>query len=146
MRLRADSRRSSLAGILLAVTLSACADPAPYSRSGSETFFPTWTPSGGLTPMAAVEGELIERAGCLFFDTPGAPGEYLPLWPDTLTLSGGSRPAITSPNGQVLEVGDRAALGGGERNLAQVEEMIGRVIPERCHAPAYWQASGSFEA
>src|SRR5262245_21082367 len=110
--------------------------PACERESGSDYYFPTWSP-GGETPAGDLRGRLVAQHDCLFLDTDGA-NDYLPLWPSTFTISGGDSPVVTSDSGQELQVGGVATLAGGERNRRSAEEAIGEAIPDRCTASRYW--------
>jgi hypothetical protein len=127
-------------GLVLVIVLSGCADPGSGSQAASGIFFPTWRSTGGPHPTAILEGRLVERDGCLLLDT-GDQREFLPLWPDSFALEGGSTPTIISPNGRALALGDQAFLGGGERRLVDAESIIGQEIPGRCRTSLYWLAT-----
>lgn len=142
--MRRNLRRQSLRPIGLSLLLmlqAGCADPTG-TEVGSAVFFPQWSLSGNEVPAGALEGRLTLRDDCLLWDA-GEQGLSLPLWRDTFSLNEGSPPSVVTEDGQVIEVGDTAILGGGERVLADAEEMIGREIPPRCQVEGagYWLAT-----
>lgn len=114
--------------------------PACEGESGSDYYFPTWSP-GGETSAGDLRGRLVAQDDCLFLDADGA-DDYLPLWPSTFTISGGDSPVVSFAGGQELQVGDVATLAGGERNRRSAEEAIGETIPDRCAAPRFWLTTG----
>jgi hypothetical protein len=111
-----------------ALSMAACGDSAP------DVFFPTWSPSEGeATATGALEGRLVERGDCLMWD---AGADFLPIWPDTYEFDGS---AVLADSEFVLDLGESAFLGGGERSLRQAESLMDSQIPQRCHAPGgYW--------
>jgi hypothetical protein len=129
---------------LLVLCLSGCACLLPAcsqsnrSTDGSEshTYFPTWSPEpGGARATGLLAGRLVLRNGCLFWDA-GEQGINLPIWPASYRL--GADEAIVTDHGQEVALGKSAALGGGERTLKEVRDMIGSTVPRQCRASGYW--------
>lgn len=128
----------SAVGVSMLLSMGACATQGE-PKSGSDVFFPIWSQSGDeMTPGGVLKGELVVRNDCLLWDA-GEQGVFLPLWPDSFSLTEGS--AIATGDGQAINPEDEATLGGGERDLLAATELIGEPIPERCNASSYWMVS-----
>jgi hypothetical protein len=129
------------------LAIAGCAQAVDAESGGDDptVFFPTWQHSGGASEQGMLEGRLIERDRCLLLEDETEIGtdSYLPLWPDTYTLTNGSSVAIVLDDGSELNVGDFISLVGGTSTPTSVaEEVIGRSIPARCDEMA-WQATSA---
>jgi hypothetical protein len=135
--------RALLVTVSLLITPSPIAGCATSSRAGADQdiFFPTWHPSGEPTPQGTLSGRLVQQDDCLLWDA-GEQGVVLPLWPDTFSLKGDLAPVVDSGDGHSIDVGGQAVLGGGERSLANAEDLIGESIPSQCMASTIWMVTG----
>jgi len=110
-------------------------------------FLPTLAERPNVTMDALTRGTLVELEGCVILD-PGDGSFTLPIWPFGWRLeSGGSGAILDDTGAEVAEMGEQLWLGGGyigeQRNATGfAEELIGREIPERCKADAYFLTSG----
>jgi hypothetical protein len=147
---RLSARHSHpLAFALVLLGLAGCAESgvaANGSGQQADVFFPTWSYSGtGGSEAGMLQGRLIEREGCLLIEDKTDVGTdyYLPLWPDTYSLSDDDPVSVTTDDGTDLAVGDFVELTGGTSTpSSQAEEAIGRAILPKCNEVA-WKATSA---
>jgi hypothetical protein len=116
----------------------------------TQVFFPKWTRATNMYLLALAAGTLVERQGCIFLapDEPYQGHLMLLIWPNHASLA-----RADDGNLEILfdghpygEIGDHIELGGGNlaesrNDVANVEQVIGTAIPDRCRAESYWSAA-----
>ena len=125
-------------GLVLAAVLGACAIAPPASEAPNGLFFPRHEARYGEGDMAALEGVLAFREGCLWIDADS--GErLLPIWPAN-TSPGviNSLPVVLVDDAQlVLETGEVRNFAGSAIDAARAQELAGP-IPEPCASDSFW--------
>ena len=140
--------------------LGGCTDAT--GTADPDLFFPTAGDSSGAMMAALYSGRLVVRADCLLLVSERG-DFFLPIWRDgsTAERDGSGRLVVRDVDVDVIAVeGDAVELGGGaiaefrptgrteprDAQLAQVEELTGVTIPDRCLGPdvsgVWWVSAG----
>lgn len=116
---------------------------APDVTPRDAIFFPVLKPAP-VTPIAAFEGRLVLRDGCLWIERPSPTEFYLALWPagSRLDQSAGNVSIVDSRGIRLATVGDRLRATGGEtRDVSFVVQITDQTPPPACRrGEAYWRA------
>jgi hypothetical protein len=118
-----------------------CTGDEGAAESCRSYFFPTHHlgPEDPV-PKAGLEGDLIEKNGCILMDPVAGQGDpFLLIWPPDFRLSGDRFVQILDGEGNVVgRIGDHRFAGGGEIPEYWASEMARTPIPDDCKVGHYW--------
>lgn len=131
-------RAGWMLGVLL---LAGCSANPKVSDDATALYYPRHGALYGTGDMAAVEGALTFRDGCIWLEAADG-GMFLPIWPsDTKPGVINSLPVVLMADDMlVVETSETRIFGGSQADLVQAEELAGP-IPERCAGGSFWVVS-----
>ena len=99
--------------------------------------FPQQRDEPAMVMEADLRGELVLENGCLRTTSVGGT-DYLLIWPHGFKLRvDGPDIRISDDSGVSLSVGEEVSIGGGEKSLAYVQNVVRQPLPDDCPGP-YW--------